>query len=204
MLYIPETLIEDDENLPETPMGSPDGDQSTENGSLTTTAKEKELKKDELNFGSQRGTIVVEGRGKPKNIDNGEQLIIGGPTGGNGGGGNNIGPGGERHTADIDDNNGKHFYPMNVPIRVFAQEISGTIYHIVMIHSNRIVENGKMEIIVCGEQYDMPIDIVETDNGKSKGNTIFNMVLSNSLVKVKIRFADNMRHTVQTKLYYEE
>ena len=94
--------------------------------------------------------------------------------------------------------------PMNVPIRVFAQKIDGVVYHIVVIHSDRVVENGKMELTVCGEQFDMQIKVLESDNGKPKNNTVTNMAFGNDVVKVKIRFADNMPHTVQTKLYYEE
>ena len=74
----------------------------------------------------------------------------------------------------------------------------------VVIHSDRVVENGKMELIVCGEQYDMQVKIVDTDNGKASGNTITNMAFGDEVVRIKIRFADNMRHTVQAKLYYEE
>ena len=73
-----------------------------------------------------------------------------------------------------------------------------------VIHSNRVVENGKIELIVCGEQYDMQVGIVETDNGRAHENTITNMSFGEEVVKIKIRFADNMKHTVQTKLYYEE
>ncbi len=203
LLYIPDKLIDDeDDKQPPTVLGKPTGMTGPENGSLTTTANE--MKVDDLNSKTQRGTIVIEGEGKPTNVDDGKKVIIGGPTGGHGGGGQHIGPGKEKHTADIEPDEGKHFYPMNVPIRVFAQNMDGIIYHIVLIHSNRVVENGKMELIVCGEQYDMPVDIIEVDNGKAKGNTIMNMAFGNETVRVKIRFADNMRHTVQTKLYYEE
>lgn len=203
LLYIPDKLIdEDDEEQPQTLLGRPTGNIGPENGALTTTAQK--FKEDELNLKSPRGTIVVEGKGKPKNIDEGKDIIMGGHTGGHGGGGRNIGPGGEKHTADIEDDNGKQYYPMNVPIRVFAQEELGTVYHIVLIHSNRVVDNGKMELMVCGEQFDMPIDIAETDNGKANKNTILQMSFGKEVVRVKIRFADNMPHTVQTKLYYEE
>ena len=115
----------------------------------------------------------------------------------------NPAPGQVIETADLDEK-GKHFVPMNVPIRVFAQVENGVVYHIVVIHSDRVVENGKMDLIVCGEQYDMQIKIIETDNGKTHNNTITNMAFGNEVARIKIRFADNMRHTVQTKLYYEE
>jgi hypothetical protein len=61
-----------------------------------------------------------------------------------------------------------------------------------------------MELIVCGEQYDMQVKVLESDNGKPENNIITNLVFGNDVVKVKIRFADNMPHTVQTRLYYEE
>ena len=74
----------------------------------------------------------------------------------------------------------------------------------VIIHSDRVVENGKMDLIVCGEQYDMDVRIVATDNGKAEGSSITNMAFGDGIARIKIRFIDNMRHTVQAKLYYEK
>lgn len=204
LLYVPESLIEDDEDQRQKALGKPAGTTEEESGSRSTTAEEIKTDDNPSKKPESIGTIIVDNPGKPKNIGSGSTKIGTGHGGGHHGGGKNVAPGPNIDVADIDDSKGKHFVPMNVPVRVFAQEDNGTIYHIVVIHSNRIVENGKIELIVCGEQYDMQVKIVETDNGRAYENTITNMSFGEEVVKIKIRFADNMKHTVQTKLYYEE
>ena len=203
LLYIPDSLIEDD-NKP-TVLGQPVDSVNEENGSLTTSAENIELDILTNNNPTPIGTIMVEdsGRATIANTKESYSAAIGHGKG-HQKGGDEPAPGVEIDEADVDITRGKHFVPMNVPIRVFAQRVDGIVYHIVVIHSDRIVDNGKMELTVCGEQYDMQIRVLESDNGKPKNNTVINMAFGNEVVKVKIRFADNMPHTVQTKLYYEK
>ncbi len=199
-LYIPESLIDDDDN--DTPIGNPAGTKDSENGNLTTTTSKLNIDSTPQQTPAPIGTILIEEPGQATN-QTGAIPTATGHEKGSRSGGNELAPGVEITTADVDDR-GKRFVPMNVPIRIYAQKIDNIIYHIVVIHSDRIVENGKMELTVCGEQYDMQINVIETSNGKPKKNTITNMKFGNEVVKVKIRFTDNMPHTVQTKLYYEE
>ena len=204
LLYVPDSLIEEDSNKPQKALGQPSGTTDVENGSLTTDAEDIKVDTNPQKDTGSIGTIMVDEPGRATKTETGKTHVGTGHGGGRRRGGNVISPGSVIDMADIDETKGKHFIPMNVPIRVFAQVENGTVYHIVVIHSNRDVENGKMELIVCGEQYDMEVNIVETDNGRASGNSISNMVFGEGIVKIKIRFADNMRHTVQTKLYYEE
>jgi hypothetical protein len=200
LLYVPDSLLDDDR---QSVLGKPIDNNDEENGSPTTSTEKIDVdnkQKDPLPI----GTIMVEAPGKAKSSPTGKTTAGTGHGKGKRQGGKEPAPGVDVDITDIDETKGKHFVPMNVPVRVFAQNIDGTIYHIVIIHSDREVENGKMELIVCGEQYDMQIKVVDTDNGKPKENTITNMAFGNEVVKVRIRFADNMPHTVQTKLYYEE
>ena len=203
LLYVPDSLIEEDANQHQKTLGQPAGANEKNNGSLTTSTEEIKVDYTPKPSGPI-GTILVDEPGKATNVGSGSKRVGTGHGGGRHRGGKDPAPGSEINSADIDETKGKHFVPMNVPVRVFAQEENGNIYHIVVIHSDRVVENGKMDLIVCGEQYDMQIKIIETDNGKTHNNTITNMAFGNEVVRIKIRFADNMRHTVQTKLYYEE
>ncbi len=204
LLYVPDSLIEEDDNKPQKALGQPVDVSDVENGSITTSTEGAKVDSNPENSPGSIGTIMVDTPGKATNAGLGNTHVGTGHGGGRRRGGNTPAPGPDIDGADIDETKGKHFVPMNVPIRVFAQMENDTVYHIVVIHSNRVVSNGKMELIVCGEQYDMEVNIIETDNGRSSGNTINNMAFGEEVVKVKIRFADNMRHTVQTKLYYEE
>lgn len=202
LLYIPDSLIEDADKP--AVLGQPIDSVNEENGSLTTSAKE--IKEDNLTQKNPApiGTIMVENQGNATSSSEGDTPTATGHGNGQKKGGNDLAPGVEIEREDVDISRGRHFVPMNVPIRVFAQRIDGVIYHIVVIHSDRVVANGKMELIVCGEQYDMQIRVIDSDNGRPRDNTITHMSFGAEIVKVKIRFADNMPHTVQTKLYYEE
>lgn len=202
LLYIPDSLIEDDNNS--TVLGKPVDSVNEENGSLTTSAGNIEVDNPTQKSPIPIGTIMVEAPGRATSTSTEPTPTATGHGEGHRDGGDEPAPGVGIDVADVDISRGKHFVPMNVPIRVFAQRVDGVVYHIVVIHSDRVVENGKMELTVCGEQFDMQIRVLESDNGKPKSNTVTNMAFGNGVVKVKIRFADNMPHTVQTKLYYEE
>ena len=202
LLYIPDSLIEDD-NKP-TVLGKPVDSDNEENGSLTTSAGNIEVDNPIQKNPAPIGTIMVESPGRATTPSTESVPAATGHGKGYREGGDEPAPGVDVDVADVDISRGKHFVPMDVPIRVFAQKVDGVVYHIVVIHSDCVVENGKMELTVCGEQFDMQIRVLESDNGKPKNNTVTNMAFGNDVVKVKIRFADNMPHTVQTKLYYEE
>lgn len=202
LLYIPDSLIDDEEKS--TVVGQPVDSVNEENGSLTTSAGDIEVDNPTQKDTTPIGTIMVEDSGKATTDTEDTMPTATGHGKGQKKGGNELASGVEIDMADVEISRGKHFVPMNVPIRVFAQRVDDVIYHIVVIHSDRIVENGMMELIVCGEQYDMQIRVLESDNGMPKNNTVTNMAFGEEVVKIKIRFADNMPHTVQTKLYYEE
>lgn len=202
LLYVPDSLIEEDNK--KTLLGQPVDSDNEENGSLTTSAKSVYVDNLPQKNPTPIGTILVEKPGKTITASTDSSLVATGHGKGHRKGGNEPAPGAEIDAADIDISKGRHFVPMNVPIRVFAQTVNGIVFHIVVIHSDRVVKNGKIEFVVCGEQYDMQINVLHTDNGKPKNNTITNMAFGNEIVKVRIRFADNLPHTVQTKLYYEE
>ncbi len=202
LLYIPDSLI-GDEDKP-TALGQPVDSVNEENGSLTTAAGDIEIDNPSQKCPAPIGTIIVENPGRATTSSADSSPVATGHGDGHRKGGDEPAPGVEIDAVDVDITRGKHFVPMNVPIRVFAQKVDGIVYHVVVIHSDRVVENGKMELIVCGEQYDMQIRVLESDNGKPRDNTVTNMSFGNEVVKVKIRFADNLPHTVQTKLYNEE
>lgn len=204
LLYVPDSLVEEDENQKQKSLGQPVGISEEENGTLTTTTEGVKVDEDSSKEIGSIGTIMVEEPGKATSSESGKTRIGTGHGKGRRRGGKDIPPGSDTGYADLDPTTGKHFIPMNVPIRIFAQEENGLVYHMVIIHSDRVVKNGKMDLIVCGEQYDMDVRIVATDNGKAEGSSITNMAFGDGIARIKIRFIDNMRHTVQAKLYYEK
>ena len=204
LLYVPESLIEEDEDAASKVIGNPSGTAAEESGSITTTSGDLLINSQLPTETNQLGTIIIESIGKATSNEIGNDNVGSGHNNGHKGNGDNLPPGPDIQKATIDCNSGKHFCPMNVPIRTFAQVENGVIYHYIVIHSDRNVENGTIELIVCGEQYDMAVTIVETNNGYANNNIISNLQFGAETVRIKVRFADNQKHSILTKLYYEE
>lgn len=95
-------------------------------------------------------------------------------------------------------------YLKNVPVeyRVIAENKNGILVHTLIIHSDRDVKNGKIEILVGGEDSDEEVDIVSSSNGTPKGNLISGVVLKNDERNlIEIVFSDHMKHVVKMTAY---
>lgn len=201
LLYVPDSLIDDDD---EKDFGSPTGDTLPEGNTPNTTTEG--IQSDGLD-NPQRiniGTIITERAGKIVDMESGDETVAIGNNDGNGGGNHIPGPGDHIIKTTLDEEIGKHYVPLNVPVRVFAQKEDGIVYHYVTIHSDRVVENGRIELVVCGEQSDMDMEIIESSLGVPTKNRIDNLYFSTNPTRIRIKFLDNMMHSVQTKVYYEK
>lgn len=208
-LYIPDTLIDDDENDFDHPLGSPTGSTKMEGVSITSEIGDpnKKSKEDESqNIGSVR---IIE-QGAPTNYDDAEddlETVINGTTEEN-----EKNPAKKkkrkkkRHKDIVDekpieneDGTFKTYLP--IQFRVIAQSDEEGITHNIVIYSPRDVIEGEIELVTSGEQSDDFVDVVYTDNGKIKGNMISGVVLEEGKNTIKIRFKDNMRHALKLKAY---
>lgn len=207
-LYIPDSLIDDDENDFDHPFGSPTGNTKTEGAFITSeiSNSNKKAKEEQTpNIGSVR--IIKNGTpNDPNDYDDLETLI-------------NEPPDDlennpiikkkrkkKRHNDKIDekpieneDGTFKTYLP--IQFRVIAQSEGDSITHNIIIYSPRDVIEGEIELITSGEQSDDLVDVIYTDNGKIKGNTITGIVLEEGKNTIKIRFKDNMRHALKLKAY---
>lgn len=208
-LYIPDSLISDDENDFDHPFGSPTGNTKMEGVSITSEIGDPDKKpiKDETpNVGSVR---IIE-HGAPTNfdatVDDLETII------------NELPDEQEdspikkkkrkqkRHKDKVDekpieneDGTFKTYLP--IQFRVIAQSEGEAITHNIVIYSPRDVIEGEIELVTSGEQSDDFVDVVYTDNGKIKGNKISGIVLEEGKNIIKMRFKDNMRHALKLKAY---
>lgn len=80
----------------------------------------------------------------------------------------------------------------------------GIMNHVMIIHSDRDVRNGTVELMVCGEQSDEEMNILSSNLGVPNCNRITNLAFNAGVCRIKFRFADNMMHAVKTRLYYED
>lgn len=95
-------------------------------------------------------------------------------------------------------------YKQNIPVRyrVMAENRNGRMVHTIVIHSDFDVDRGEIEIIVGGEEFDEPIDIVNSSVGVSSGNHVTNIKLKANIRNViDLEFADNMKHAIKLTAY---
>lgn len=209
LLYIPEGLIDDDEEK-DHEIGAPTGYVKDEGLSLTTDILDKSGKVKDESDNSNVGSVKIIEPGSAENLqedfdDEDDKKVIGGigghkrkktkrkggkPTAGN-----------DFKEMKIENTDGtfKHFLP--VRFRVAAQNDNGKNYHHLIIHSERDVIDGEIEIVTIGEQTDDVVDIVYSDNGKIINNTLSDVVLEEGRNTIKILFKDNMRHAIKLKAY---
>ena len=113
-------------------------------------------------------------------------------------------PGADKAPVERVEGDESHYGILEVGIRSFAQVENGITYHYITIHSDQTVNNGIMEIVVCGEIGDVKVNIVESSIGSATGNRISGIFIPVGTSRLRIRFADNMKYTLKTTVYYEE
>lgn len=207
LLYIPEDLIESNDDKDQD-LGNPTGNVKQEGTSLTTDIEQQNQKSkneaENANVGSVR--IVLPGSPDVTETEDDEDTSsvvgVGGhrrkrskTKGGKPTAGNDFTP----RKISNPDGTIKVFLP--VKFRVAAQNDDGKIYHSIIIHSERDVINGEIELITIGEQSDDVVSLDFTDNGKIKDNFLTDVVLEEGRNVIKVLFKDNMRHAIKLKAY---
>lgn len=91
---------------------------------------------------------------------------------------------------------------INVNLRVAAQRENGDLFHHLIINSQKEIENAELELLVGADNdRDERIEILSSDKGIVSQSTIKNLKLAAGVTKIKIRFADNIKHSVKIKAY---
>lgn len=103
-----------------------------------------------------------------------------------------------------EDNGAEGTFMEEIPVRYrsFAQVENGEVVHNIVIRSEHDVYNGRIDLLVGGEQSDDEVDILWASEGKVVGNTISDLLISSTEKNViKIKFADGMKHAVKLDAY---
>lgn len=121
-----------------------------------------------------------------------------------GGGGNQPGGGdsnistGKRN----DDSLTKSKLLTNVRFHSFANKINGELFHILVINSDKEIENAELELLVGSDNdKEDDIEIYSSDHGTSTKNIIRNIKLEKGRNTIKIQFADDLPHSIKLKAY---
>ena len=201
-LYIPTEADDEDDFAQESIMSNPTGEFREEGSSITSDSDVIPTPKQSEN-NEYRG-VVLQPKSSTSSADpSGDR--VSGHGGSNGGKGGR--KGGTRYTTEIsngdDDVEEKttslHFIP--VRYRSFAQVENNEIYHYIVIHSDYDIPNGRIDLKVGTEGDDELINVASSDRGQARDNTIINLSLVQGSNKIKIRFADNMKHSVKLDTY---
>jgi hypothetical protein len=205
MLYVPDALIDDESYGPDTPIGSPTGEFVDIGSSMTTVSVNDEIPQRDKNESTSKGTIMGAVGGGIVITETGPDIAGVSQEGKRRGGKEGTSkPGADKAPVERVEGDESHYGILEVGIRSFAQVENGMTYHYITIHSDQTVNNGIMEIVVCGEIGDVKVNIVESSIGSATGNRISGIYIPAGTSRLRIRFADNMKYTLKTTVYYEE
>jgi hypothetical protein len=91
---------------------------------------------------------------------------------------------------------------VNVKLKVAGQREQDIFYHNLIISSDVAISNAELELLVSGDNdKDDGIAIISTDIGKIEGNKLKEFSLEVGRNKIKVRFADNLKHSLKIKAY---
>lgn len=91
---------------------------------------------------------------------------------------------------------------VNVKLKVAAQKEQDIFYHNLIISSDNAIPNAELELLVSGDNdKDDGIALISTDSGRIEGNKLMGLSLSAGRNQIKVRFADNLKHSIKIKAY---
>jgi hypothetical protein len=188
-------------------MGNPTGAFISEGGSIDTNI-EKEPNISDISENNM-GTVIITQPGTVTNTGGGTQAGTGHRKPVSKTKGGKPGAGGNFTDTDVDPNGGGTYKTfVDVDYRIIAQKDNGIMYHYIIIHSEEDIVNGEINLMVGSESRDVPINIVESSQGiigtgenKDVANVISDIALNIGKNTIKLRFDDNLRHSIVLKTY---
>lgn len=119
-----------------------------------------------------------------------------------GGGGASPGKIDSRYSEERNGVDGIFLSEVPVSYRSFAQVINGRVIHTIVVHSDYDFENGRIDLIVGGDQSDDVVSISTCSMvGTIHKNTISGLHILKGKNILQIQFADNMKHAIKLDAY---
>ncbi len=204
-LYIPTAVEEDDDFENESLIGEAVDQKEDEGNSITTEISSNPINSpivDTTAIGKVMVTDSVE-ENQERNKDGGHLSGHGTQKKKNRGGGGLSPKRIEGHFGDSKEGiQGTMLMEVPVRYRSFAQVVNGQIVHNIIIHSDYEIQNGRIDLIVGGEQTDDIVAIKSCSlGGKINANSISDLHIAQGKNVLSIVFADNMKHAVKLDAY---
>lgn len=205
-LSIPEDLLEKDDDTDLSGdnannfSGSPTKDLSQDETGMQTTNKDEPVTiikptiKEQSEVKDEQDVDVTD--------DGEEKITVGGDNEGGGGDEPGTDDGNTGETGTLTDEPKDTRVLVKVKLKVAAQKEQDIFYHNLIVSAERDIANAELELLVSGDNdKDDGIAISSTDKGNVQGNKLKGVALSAGRNQIKIRFADNLKHSVKIKAY---
>jgi hypothetical protein len=204
-LSIPEDLLEKDD----------DADLAGQNSNSFFGATTKDLSQDETGMQTtsndepffiqptiKEQSEVKEEIGIEVTDEEEETVTIGGDNEANGGEESGTDGEGTVDTGEQNDQPNDSRALVKVKLKVAAQKEQDIFYHYLIITAERKIERAELELHVSGDNdKDDDISISSTDKGTVQGNKLKDVPFSAGKNQIKVRFADNLKHSIKIKAY---
>lgn len=208
-LYIPTSFDDDElemEDMPESIEGKPTGFLQDDGSSYTTDIPKSEdnptvmpkpnplstghvLINKSTNATNETGGKLLAGHGEAEKKPDSQGI-------------QKPGNASETRTEDEKGEKGLFATPINIPYRTFSQVEAGKIYHYVVLHPREEVGNVRLHFYAVGEESDEELQVEESNIGNVSGNIVRDVHLPEGRLRLRVRFTDNMKHSI--KLAAEE
>lgn len=203
-LSIPEDLLEKDEEYglqgenSNNISGAISKDLSVDETGMQTTKYEPINIRPAIKEHSQ----IQEENNVDTNSDGSERFTTGGNNEGEGGNMPGINAGPKIKLGEQSNNPSESGVLVKVRLKVAAQFQDGLLYHNLIISSDKNIPNAIIELFVASDNdRDDGVEIIMCDNGKAQNNKLKDVSLSAGKNKIKIRFADKLKHSIKIKAY---
>jgi hypothetical protein len=204
-LSIPEDLLEkdDDSDLSgenaNLKSGTPSGDLSTDETGIQTTNKNGQIS---IKPNIKPPTEIKEEDNVEINNKSEETITVGDDNDSEGGDGllPNDGNSGDKGTRCVEDSKSRIL--VKVRLNVAAQKEQNIFYHNLIISCDKDIGNSELELLVGADNdKDDGLAIKSSTIGVIDGNKLKKVPLSTGRNRIKIMFADNLKHSVKIKAY---
>lgn len=201
-LYIPTESDDDDDNI-ETVSGNPTGDVRDDGSSFTgyINPENPTIEDSPVETSIGKVTISKPNKGTPStkgSMMSGHSKKHRKTHGGGAPGSHDVDTMIEQ---DEEGTPGSYATAIDVAYRTFAYVKNGEFWHRIIIRSNYEIKNGRIEVLVAGEQTDDEAIIKKTTEGTADGCQINGLTLHEGKNVFDIQFESNMKYALKLAAY---
>ncbi len=201
-LYIPTDVDpeDDDEDTMDSFSSDITGEIKDEGTSLTTSPTPKETMS-HSDSRAQGGNVLIRKIGRAIKSKVGK-LLSGKSSIARKKPGKGLGVNGTETNAENKDGvEGKYLVEIPVTYRCFAYAENGILYHNIVVHSDNPVDDCHISLLVGGDESTDIVKVLSSSAGNPKNNVITKVSLNKGRNSIKIRFADNLKHSIKLTAY---